>query len=165
PPTRGARGLTRADTCRPLRPLRSNTDPSLSQQTRCCDASHENDLQAGFPLGRRVVAQRSKRSRSRKKGGAEDPAEKEQKQTRQRMLDRWNKMRALLRVADKEQEVDRLKDPIFSYAEPTRETGGVGTIWVWGTRGRPVALLAQSKANGRPVWGFELVALTEGVSV
>src|SRR5262245_55717583 len=99
------------------------------------------------------------------KGGAEDPAEKEGKQTRQRMLARWNKMRALLRVAGKEQEVDRVKDPIFSYAEPTRETGDVGTVWVWGTRGRPVALLTQSKANGRPVWGFELVALAEGVSV
>jgi hypothetical protein len=57
----------------------------------------------------------------------EDPAEtEEQKQTRQRMLDRWNKMRALLRVADKEQEVDRLKDPIFAYVEPARETGGRG---------------------------------------
>src|SRR5262249_42800986 len=99
------------------------------------------------------------------KGSAEDPAEKEGKQTRERMLDRWNKMRALLRVAGKEQEVARLKDPIFSYAEPTRETGGVGTVWVWRTRGRPVALLTQSKANDRPVWGFELVALTEGVSV
>jgi hypothetical protein len=85
------------------------------------------------------------------KGGAEDPAEKEGKQTRQRMLDRWNTMRALLRVAGKEQESARLKDPIFSYAEPTRETGGVGTVWVWGTRGRPVALLTQSKANDRPV--------------
>jgi hypothetical protein len=101
-----------------------------------------------------------------KKEGAEDPAEKEElKQTRQRMLDRWSKMRALVRVADKEQEVDRRKDPIFSYAEPTRETGGVGTMWVWGTSGRPVALLAQGKAHERPIWGFELVALTEGVSV
>jgi hypothetical protein len=101
-----------------------------------------------------------------KKGAAEAPAEsEEQNQTRQRMLDRWGKMRAMLRVAGKEQEVERLKDPIFSYAEPTRETGGVGTVWVWGTRGRPVALLTQSKAHGRPVWGFELVALAEGVSV
>src|SRR6266566_2557593 len=99
------------------------------------------------------------------KGGAKDPAEKDEKQTRQRMLDRWSKMRAVLRVAGKEQEVDRRKDPIFSYVEPARETGGVGTVWVWGTRGRPVALLTQSKAHGRPVWGFELVALTEGVSV
>jgi hypothetical protein len=37
-------------------------------------------------------------------------------------------------------------------------------MWVWG-KGRPVALLALSKAHGRPVWGFELVALEEGVSV
>jgi hypothetical protein len=106
-----------------------------------------------------ALAQRDKES-------AKDPAQaEEQKQTRQRMLERWHKMRAFVRVADKEQEVDRLKDPIFAYAEPARETGGVGTMWVWGTRGRPVALLAQSKANNRPVWGFELVALTEGVSV
>jgi hypothetical protein len=96
----------------------------------------------------------------------EDPAEREEhKQTRQRMLDRWGKMRALVRVAGKDQEVERVKDPIFAYAEPARESGGVGTIWVWGTKGRPVALLAQSKASQRPVWGFELVALTDGVSV
>jgi hypothetical protein len=74
-------------------------------------------------------------------------------------------MRALGRVKGKEQEVERLKDPIFTYSEPTRETGGVGTLWVWGPKGRPVVLLAQSKADERPVWGFELVALSEGVSV
>src|SRR5262249_58724390 len=68
------------------------------------------------------------------KGGAEDPADKEeQKQTRQRMLDRWNKIRALLPVAGKEQENERGKDPIFSYAEPARETGGVGAGWGRGT--------------------------------
>lgn len=101
-----------------------------------------------------------------KKEGAEDPAEQEErKQTRQRILDRWNKMRAVLRVADKEREVERRKDPVFTYSEPTRETGGGGMMFVWGTTGRPVALLAQNYANERPVWGFELVALEEGVSV
>jgi hypothetical protein len=81
------------------------------------------------------------------------------------MLDRWSKMHALVRVGGKEQEADRLENPIFTYSEPTRETGGGGTVWVWGTTGRPVALLSQSKAEDRPVWGFELVALSEGVSV
>src|SRR5262249_61073496 len=74
------------------------------------------------------------------KGGAEDPADKEeQKQTRQRMLDRWNKMRALLPVAGKEQEGDRGKDPIFPYAEPARGTGGRGTVGGGGTPREPLA--------------------------
>ncbi|HZL87362.1 MAG TPA: hypothetical protein VFB96_03210, partial [Pirellulaceae bacterium] len=101
-----------------------------------------------------------------KKGGAEDPTETEQRQqTRATMLARWNKLRAVMRIAGKEKEVERVAQPVFSYSEPTRETGGIGTLWVWGTRGRPAALLAQSKADGRPVWGYELMALAEAVSV
>lgn len=98
--------------------------------------------------------------------GREDAAEKEQRQqTRQRMLDRWKKLRAHVRIDGDEREVDRLGEPIFTFSEPTRETGHLGTVWVWGTKGRPVALLSQNKAYGQPVWGFELVALSEGVSV
>jgi hypothetical protein len=40
------------------------------------------------------------------RGAKEDAAEKEQRQqTRQRMLDRWGKLRALVRIGDKEKEV------------------------------------------------------------
>ena len=99
-------------------------------------------------------------------GPEQDQAEEVQRQrTRELMTARWKKLRAFERVAGKETEVDRVQEPIFSYSEPTRETGGVGTVWVWGTTGRPVALLSLSKAYGRPVWGVELVALEEGVSV
>ena len=101
-----------------------------------------------------------------KKPDAADAAETEQrKQTRQRMLDRWGKLRALVRIGGKEKEIERVAEAVFSYAEPTRETGGIGTLWVFGTKGRPAALLAQSKADGRSVWGYELAALAEGVSV
>jgi hypothetical protein len=96
----------------------------------------------------------------------QDAAEKEQRrQTREQMMARWNKLRAFEAVAGKEREVDRVQEPIFSFSESTRETGHLGTLWVWGKKGRPVALFTQSKAYGKPVWGFELVALSEGVSV
>jgi hypothetical protein len=81
------------------------------------------------------------------------------------MLDRWKKLRAYVRIGSEEQEVERHAEPIFTFSEPTRETGHLGTIWIWGSKGRPVALLSQNKAYGQPVWGFELVALSEGVSV
>jgi len=100
-------------------------------------------------------------------GGAEnDAAEKElRRQTREQMAARWKKLRAFEHVADEEKEVDRVQEPIFTFSEPTRETGHLGTLWVWGTKGRPVALLSQNKAYKQPVWGFELAALSEGVSV
>jgi hypothetical protein len=100
-------------------------------------------------------------------GGADqDLSEKEQRrQTREQMVARWNKLRAFERVAGKEKEVDRVQEPIFTFSEPTRETGHLGTLWVWGTKGRPVALLSQNKAYAKRVWGFELAALSEGVSV
>jgi hypothetical protein len=81
------------------------------------------------------------------------------------MVARWNKLQAFERVAGKESEVDRVQEPIFTFSEPTRETGHLGTLWVWGKTGRPVALLSQNKAYAKPVWGFELAALSEGVSV
>ena len=102
-----------------------------------------------------------------KEGGEDqDSAEKEQRrQTREQMVARWNKLRAFERASGKETEVERVQEPIFTFSEPTRETGHLGTLWVWGTKGRPVALLSQNKAYEKPVWGFELVALSEGVSV
>jgi hypothetical protein len=99
-------------------------------------------------------------------GAKKDTAEKEQRrQTREQMVARWKTLRAFERVAGEEKEVDRVQEPIFTFSEPTRETGHLGTLWVWGTKGRPVALLSQNKAYDQPVWGFELAALSEGVSV
>src|SRR5262245_19167597 len=93
-------------------------------------------------------------------------AEKEQRrQTREQMGARWKKLRAFVQVAGEEEEVDRVQEPIFTFTERTRETGHLGTLWVWGTKGRPVALLSQNKAYDQLVWGFELAALSEGVTV
>ncbi len=86
-------------------------------------------------------------------------------QTRTAMEARWKTVRAFERVAGEDREVERREQPIFSFSESTRDTGHLGTVWVWGTEGRPVALLSQNKAYAKPVWGYELVALAEGVSV
>jgi hypothetical protein len=96
----------------------------------------------------------------------QDPlAEQQRQETREQMAARWTRLRALVRAGDQQREIERVAEPIFTYSESTRESGHLGTMWVWGTTGRPVALLAQNKAYGEPLWGFELVALAEGVSV
>jgi len=99
-------------------------------------------------------------------GGEEDAASQEQRrQTRERMVARWKQLRASQRVAGGQREVDRREQPIFSFSESTRDTGHLGTVWVFGTQGRPAAILSLSKAFQKPIWGFELVALEEGISV
>lgn len=85
--------------------------------------------------------------------------------TRAAMADRWSTLRATIRVAGREREVERAEQPIFSFSDATRDTGHLGTVWVWGAKGRPAALLSLNKALAKPVWSFELVALEEGVSV
>ena len=96
----------------------------------------------------------------------QDVTEKEQNvQTREQMTARWKKMRAFERIDGKKKEVNRVEKPILSFSESTRDSGHLGTLWVWGTKGRPVALVAQGKAYRKPVWGYELIAMSEGVSV
>ena len=81
------------------------------------------------------------------------------------MAARWNEVRALVPKDGAEHEIDRVAEPVFSYVERAREGQHVGTLWVWGTQGRPVALFAQNRDLTDPsVGGFELVALTDGVS-
>lgn len=99
-------------------------------------------------------------------GDKQDSTEEAQRrQTRQTMVARWKKLNAVARVDGEEREVERVPEPIFTFSESTRESGHLGTLWVWGVKGRPVALLSQSKSFGEPVWGFELAAMSEGVSV
>jgi hypothetical protein len=97
----------------------------------------------------------------------DEPDEKAQlRQTRERMLARWKTLRAFeLDDHGKERDVAPVSEPVFVYSESTRESGHLGTLWVWGSKGRPAALLSQNKAFGEAVWGFELLALSEGVSV
>jgi hypothetical protein len=84
---------------------------------------------------------------------------------RESMAARWNEVRAFHTRNGAEHEVDRVAEPVFSYVERAREGQHVGTLWLWGTQGRPVALFAQNRDLTDPsVGGFELVALTDGVS-
>ena len=98
--------------------------------------------------------------------GPKDSAQEEERQaTRKRMLDRWNTLKAFQNSDGQDIEIDRVAAPIFTFSDSTRETGHLGTLWVWGKKGRPLALLSQNKAYREPVWGFELVALSEDVHV
>lgn len=81
------------------------------------------------------------------------------------MAARWSRVRAYEQQDGARQEVARVAEPIFNYVETAREKGHYGTLWVWGEQGRPVALLAQGMDIGGPARGFELAALTRGVSV
>jgi hypothetical protein len=97
---------------------------------------------------------------------AQEVPEKEiNARTLEQMTARWQKLRAFLQIDGQEMEIDRLEKPISNYSESTRESSHYGTLWVWTTTGRPVAVLAQSKSYGESIWGYELAALSEGVSV
>lgn len=91
--------------------------------------------------------------------------EKLRKETRDAMAARWNQLQAYVLIDGEQREIERVSDPVFSFSEATRDTGHLGTMWVWGSPGRPAALFVQGKAYRKPIWGFELVALSEGVSV
>jgi hypothetical protein len=78
---------------------------------------------------------------------------------------RWNEVRAFVPTDGEPRAVERIAEPIFSYAESAREDAHYGTLWAWGRQGRPVALLALGMDIDGPARGFELVALTGDVSV
>lgn len=98
-------------------------------------------------------------------GAQEESEPPEQARWRVEMADRWSDLRAVRLDDGSEYELDRVAEPLFSYVETTREGGHLGTMWVWGEPGRPAALFVQSRDLQEPIWGMELVALTEGVSV
>jgi hypothetical protein len=101
-----------------------------------------------------------------KEGPAQNDSEADEaKKAREQMLARWSKLRAFQDVGGSEREIERVPEPIFNFSDSTRDTGHVGTLWVWGAKGRPAALVSQNKAYREKLWGFELAALAEGVSV
>jgi hypothetical protein len=100
------------------------------------------------------------------RNGEPNPSEVEEaRAAREQMLARWSRLRAFEHVAGRERELERLSAPLFTFSESTRETGHLGTLWAWGPKGRPAALVSQNKAYRERVWGFELVALVEDVTV
>lgn len=89
----------------------------------------------------------------------------EQARWRAEMAERWNQLRAVELSDGSERELDQVPQALFSFVETTREGGHLGTMWVWGGSGRPAALFVQSRDLREPLWGMELVSLTEDIQV
>ncbi|HWB07801.1 MAG TPA: hypothetical protein VG826_01060 [Pirellulales bacterium] len=56
-------------------------------------------------------------------------------------------------------ELALVTDPIFRFSDPAR-TFSDGTIWAWGEKGRPAALITIERYE--TFWSYELVSLTTG---
>ncbi|MGH7139666.1 MAG: hypothetical protein ACREHD_28335, partial [Pirellulales bacterium] len=54
-------------------------------------------------------------------------------------------------------ELPLIKDPIFRFSDPARASSD-GTIWAWGKKGRPAALITIERYE--TFWSYELVSLT-----
>jgi hypothetical protein len=80
------------------------------------------------------------------------------------MSTRWGELRAYELVDGSEIEVEPVPEPIFQFFETARERS-YGTVWVWGAKGRPLALLAQGRDHEQPLSCYELAALSDRVSV
>lgn len=83
---------------------------------------------------------------------------------RQRLQDRWKKSRAFLSVDGRRQEVARYERPLHTFFEPSSDGGRLASVWVWGAKGRPVAVFVQALNPNTRRWGHELVAIANGVS-
>ena len=76
----------------------------------------------------------------------------------EKMTGRWQKFQASL-LRDKTQvKVQPVPKPLLRWIDVARQDTPIkdGTIWAWGTEGRPVALLAQEVKESR--WVCELVS-------
>jgi WD40 repeat protein len=60
--------------------------------------------------------------------------------------------------------VELLPGPLLRYLQPEVGVVDQATVWGWGGKGRPAALLAlaEFRQRGRPVWSYELVSLADG---
>ena len=70
----------------------------------------------------------------------------------------------ILMPAASEKKAELIPDPIYRYDDPARSFSD-GTIWAFGTAGRPAALLCltlHKDSQGRPIWLHELTSLTDG---
>ena len=74
------------------------------------------------------------------------------------MTKRWQLYRASLVRDDKEIEVAPLAQPLLRWHDPARNDTPIkdGTLWAWGAKGRPMALLAQETHGGN--WSCELIS-------
>lgn len=63
---------------------------------------------------------------------------------------------------DKWTKVERIENPLLFYSDPTRSNDR-GSVWGWGRKGRPVALLEiWQDTNGRPRWDVALCNTSGG---
>ena len=60
---------------------------------------------------------------------------------------------ALFRIqyAETEEDIERIENPVLRYTEPVRGPTQ-GTVWLWGRKGRPVAVLEMIREAGRQDW-------------
>lgn len=86
---------------------------------------------------------------------------------RERRLDAMRQRAAALKLSRYEmgklRGVERVEQPLMRYNDPARETTD-GTVWAWGTEGRPSAVLflfVEPGANGGQEWNYELTSLAD----
>lgn len=65
-----------------------------------------------------------------------------------------------LRFLESGAEIDRVEHPVLEYAAPMWG-GHHGTLWVWGRRGRPVAVLEMSLVGKENLWYRSFHAVTD----
>lgn len=94
------------------------------------------------------------------------PDEQQLARTREQMRERWKRSRAFVPLDGERKEVPRRDEPIMTYFERARDGGAgrLGALWIWGPKGRPVAVFVQALNAETRLWGHELVAIAEGVS-
>lgn len=54
--------------------------------------------------------------------------------------------------AETGKEIERLENPVLRYTEPIRGRGTQGTVWIWGPKGRPAAVLEMIRHLGQEDW-------------
>jgi len=87
------------------------------------------------------------------KGGDRDDA----RSKRAREMDRRAGQIKVYKVKDgKNLEVPRREQPLLRYSDPTRDFFD-GTVWAWGTSGRPVAIVTFERHES--IWTYEVLSL------
>ncbi len=102
-------------------------------------------------------------------GAADDqPLEKPTAQNKAAHLERMHKLAQSIRVFevrnDKRVAAELVGHPVLAYRDDTRQQDD-STMWIWGTPGRPTAMLAVEYYPQRPIekrWLFEIASLSTG---
>lgn len=127
-------------------------------------AAHTADRMSLLPLvvatllvwtssGRYAIAQPPVNNSS-----AEDEAEEQRAHRLSEMRERVAAFKAF-DSEDREHELSLIADPILRFSDPAR-TFSDGTIWAWGEKGRPAALITIERYEN--FWSYELVSLAVG---